>query len=410
MVDNHLREDQTALEDATAWSKKWANLVKDLSNDATLKSKLIVDLLNEPDNYGIKWPKLKDLYIQAMDAIEERSSNIIYAIEGTGQSSLQANWGDGFATTKISELGLSDPRPFFDELLSKPYRNRVILAPHVYPPSVTYNYNSVTGAALYDRLSTSFGTKMSQGYCKSSKCQKFPVAIGEFGSKFVEQIDLTSMADLAKYLNNEGQARDGKHNPIDNWFYWSWNANSGDTGGLVDDGWVNIQWKKIQYLESIGLDPWSSSGGSPPPSPQQKPPSPPPPSPQQRKPSPPPPSPQEMPPSGSTSCSVRIDIGNTWRDGSGYSGSFNIYIQNTGSETINVPWELKLSGATYSKVLQAWNWNVAIQNNALVGQGSLDWLRISPNSQVNVGYLAHGPTDSLKPTSATLNNTPCQVI
>jgi len=107
---------------------------------------------------------------------------------------------------------------------------------------------------------------------------------------------------------------------------------------------------------------------------------------------------------------VRIDIGNTWRDGSGYSGSFNIYIQNTGSETINVPWELKLSGATYSKVLQAWNWNVAIQNNALVGQGSLDWLRISPNSQVNVGYLAHGPTDSLKPTSATLNNTPCQVI
>ena len=27
-----------------------------------------------------------------------------------------------------------------------------------------------------------------------------------------------------------------------------WNANSGDTGGLVDDTWLNIQWPKIDFL------------------------------------------------------------------------------------------------------------------------------------------------------------------
>ena len=27
-----------------------------------------------------------------------------------------------------------------------------------------------------------------------------------------------------------------------------WNANSGDTGGLVDNSWLNIQWPKIDFL------------------------------------------------------------------------------------------------------------------------------------------------------------------
>lgn len=28
----------------------------------------------------------------------------------------------------------------------------------------------------------------------------------------------------------------------------SWNANSGDTGGLVDDSWLTVQWPKIDFL------------------------------------------------------------------------------------------------------------------------------------------------------------------
>ncbi|KAI8101510.1 hypothetical protein M9435_001616 [Picochlorum sp. BPE23] len=321
--------DQTALEDVDGWSQKWADLVRDLSKDSDLKDKLIVDLLNEPDNYGLQWSRLGDMYLTAMDAIEAKSPGTIFAIEGTGQSGLQVNWGDGFATERIESLGLSDPRQFFNSLLSKPYKNRVILSPHVYPPSVTYNYNAVTGDALYDRLSTSFGTKMTQGYCDGSRCQKFPVAIGEFGSKFAQQIDLTSMKDFARYLNNLGSADDGRHNPIDNWFYWSWNANSGDTGGLVDDSWVSTQWNKIDYLTTIGLEPWSSRDTGPsspfPPSPTPSPSPPPPPSPSPSPSPPPSPTPSPSPPViGDTECSVRIDIGNIWQDGAGYTGSINL--------------------------------------------------------------------------------------
>ena len=39
--------------------------------------------------------------------------------------------------------------------------------------------------------------------------------------------------DMAKYLANEGDANDGRHNPIPHLFWWAWNSNSADTGGLV---------------------------------------------------------------------------------------------------------------------------------------------------------------------------------
>ena len=48
------------------------------------------------------------------------------------------------------------------------------------------------------------------------------------------------MRDMAMYLKVVGDANDGAHARIPNLVWWSWNPNSGDTGGLVDDGWVNV--------------------------------------------------------------------------------------------------------------------------------------------------------------------------
>jgi hypothetical protein len=44
---------------------------------------------------------------------------------------------------------------------------------------------------------------------------------------------LQQMNIFAKYLLNQGDAADGKHNPIVDWIWWAWNENSGDTGGIV---------------------------------------------------------------------------------------------------------------------------------------------------------------------------------
>ena len=54
----------------------------------------------------------------------------MFLIEGLGQQSYGAmNWGDGLITdpATISQFGLSDPNPFFRELLTRPYRGQVHL-------------------------------------------------------------------------------------------------------------------------------------------------------------------------------------------------------------------------------------------------------------------------------------------
>ena len=103
-----------------------------------------------------------------------------------------------------------------------------------------------------------------------------------------------------------GPNSDSLHNPITSWFWWCWNANSFDTGGLVRnlclhcglqshacqicawplqcaalacgahhipagdsalgltvdrhpqiaDDWLTIQWPKVNHMMTIGLVPW----------------------------------------------------------------------------------------------------------------------------------------------------------
>lgn len=38
---------------------------------------------------------------------------------------------------------------------------------------------------------------------------------------------------------------------------WAYNANSGDTGGLVDETWQNLDWTKLGWMQdNLGLTPW----------------------------------------------------------------------------------------------------------------------------------------------------------
>lgn len=64
----------------------------------------------------------------------------VFMIEGLGQQSYGGlNWGDGLITQQsvIQQYGLSDPKPFFQQLLASSYRRQVIVAVHVYPPAIS---------------------------------------------------------------------------------------------------------------------------------------------------------------------------------------------------------------------------------------------------------------------------------
>jgi hypothetical protein len=105
--------------------------------------------------------------------------------------------------------------------LDKPYLGSVVVSPHVYGPSITHNAVGYKGAMLWDGLDISFGYLNRKGYCHKGRCHKFPIAIGEFGSKFVNPEDLAHLKDFSAWLRNEVPGHKDTHNAINNWFYVS---------------------------------------------------------------------------------------------------------------------------------------------------------------------------------------------
>eukprot|EP00775_Hariotina_reticulata_P003248 gene3248-3524_t len=251
----------------SAWEEVWSAIACLPNFRRDLEGRVFVDILNEPDSQWQGWQAkqgkagMTELYLGVMDAIWELTPGApIFFINGGGQGNYSGlNWGNGFVTDKkvIDEIFLSDANPFFQALMSKPYLDRVVISPHLYGPSVSHRKDFYKGPEWMESLDKSFGYLNKDGFCYKGRCKVFPVAIGEFGSKFENPEDLAHLADLADYLNAKGAGDTGGHNPINNWYYWCYNANSGDTGGLVDDSWMNLQWVKLRYLmDNLGLTPW----------------------------------------------------------------------------------------------------------------------------------------------------------
>lgn len=67
------------------------------------------------------------------------SPSTLFFIEGVGQLGYAMCWGDGFVTDPylIQNFGLTDPRPFFNTMQTKSYKNNVVISPHYYPPSIS---------------------------------------------------------------------------------------------------------------------------------------------------------------------------------------------------------------------------------------------------------------------------------
>jgi endoglucanase len=72
-----------------------------------------------------------------------------------------------------------------------------------------------------------------------------PVLLGEFGTKLETTSDRRWLDSLTHFL---GTGAAGLH-----WTFWSWNPNSGDTGGLLRDDWRTVDDDKRSYLAG-GVD------------------------------------------------------------------------------------------------------------------------------------------------------------
>ncbi|MEW2179362.1 cellulase family glycosylhydrolase [Streptomyces sp. NPDC005406] len=74
-----------------------------------------------------------------------------------------------------------------------------------------------------------------------------PVWVGEFGTTLQSATDQKWLKALADYLRPTGQYGGDSFS----WTFWSWNPNSGDTGGILKDDWATVDTVKDNYLTSI---------------------------------------------------------------------------------------------------------------------------------------------------------------
>jgi len=118
-------------------------------------------------------------------------------------------------------------------------QEKLVYSPHVYGPDV-YNQPYFNDP--------NFPNNMPEIWYKHFAYVKIdlkkPVVIGEFGGKFGEgnPKDKIWQEAIIDYMI--------KNNFCD-FFYWSWNPNSGDTGGILKDDWESINWEKYKNLKRL---------------------------------------------------------------------------------------------------------------------------------------------------------------
>jgi len=149
---------------------------------------------------------------------------------------------EGVERTPFDELAI-DQYTFWGENLRGAYflpsplpEGKVVYSPHVYGPDVYVMPYFEWPVELWPKA-LSYVWDRHFGLLRN-------LAIGEFGGRFGEghPLDDEWQRTFVDYLI----AKD-----VCNFFYWSWNPNSGDTGGILGDDWESVKWAKYWNLRRL---------------------------------------------------------------------------------------------------------------------------------------------------------------
>ncbi|NYZ24209.1 cellulase family glycosylhydrolase [Azospirillum oleiclasticum] len=126
--------------------------------------------------------------------------------------------------------------------------NKLVYAPHSYGPGLYqmswFNTNDFPNN-LPAKLTESFGYLY--------KNDTAPILIGEFGGRFDDAQERAWISKFVQYINGDLDGNGTKDIAANeqgmSWTYWSWNPNSGDTGGILMDDWKTIDQTKMNHIK-----------------------------------------------------------------------------------------------------------------------------------------------------------------
>lgn len=240
--------------------------------------------------------------------------------------------------------------------------NRLVYSPHEYGISV-YRQKWFDAPEFPGNLTAIWDQQW--GYLH--KQGTAPLLLGEFGSTLADPKDKVWLERLMAY---SGTGTGGM-----GFTYWSWNPNSGDTGGILNDDWTTVNQAKQNILQPYLIAP-TPGGGNPDPTPT---------------------------PTGPTTgaCTVAYAVSNRW------SGGFQagLDLSNSGSSAFN-DWTLTFEVPSGVTVSNGWNGTFSQSGTKVTVKAPSHDPRLDPGEKVNLGFTANGP-DSPQPAAYAVNTTAC---
>ncbi|GAA3615267.1 hypothetical protein GCM10022223_34420 [Kineosporia mesophila] len=221
----------SAVSEAT-WIADLKSLATRYNNNPTV---IGIDLMNEPHGAATwgsgdtttDWRLAAE---RAGNAVLSVAPKLLIFVEGVEKyQGTSAWWGGNLRGAGTYPVRLS-------------VAGRLVYSPHEYATSV-YRQPWFDDPTFPANLPALWDAEW--GYL--SKNNVAPVWVGEFGTTLQSTIDQTWLRSLVTYLRpTTANGADGF-----NWSFWSWNPNSGDTGGILNDDWTTINTTKDAYLASI---------------------------------------------------------------------------------------------------------------------------------------------------------------
>lgn len=231
-----------------AWIDDWQMLAERYADNTAV---IGADLHNEPYNGSWGGGGARDWAAaaeRAGNAIGEVNSNWLIIVEGVGSYEGDNYWWGG------NLQGVAD-RP-----IELDVPNKLVYSAHDYGNSV-YEQPWFKDPNFAAQLPAKFDEMWGYIYRENIA----PVLIGEFGTKLTDPKDAPWLEALTSYMagdfDNDGTIDIPAGQEGISWTYWSWNPNSGDTGGILADDWRTVNTNKMAYLEPIQFD-LEEGGGS----------------------------------------------------------------------------------------------------------------------------------------------------
>jgi len=330
-----------------------------------------IDLKNEPHgrvtwgtgNAATDWNLAAE---RAAAAVLRKAPNLVVFVAGIDEQTTCSSphghgWGGNLEPLRCMPLAIP--------------QNKLVMAPHFYGPDVymhTYFSAPDFPANMPAIWNTNFGFAKDLGYA---------VIPTEFGSRYGHdgglELDKTWFDAAIDWLISKDM-RDG--------FFWSWNPNSSDTGGLLQNDWHSVWSDKLAKLHQL----WGVEGTYPVPAPAPAP-------------APvPEPAPDQTPPMlVGDAFKVERKVDSDWD--AGYCVTYTVKNVSDQAGT----WSTSFGFQDHLD--NSWGAVMRLEGTSLKASGE-DWNKVlNPGEQTSYGYCATRPKITSDSGTGTTGELPAQL-